>query len=136
MLGGRGEERYYNPDPLYHLIGPANETEVQVEGQSMKALIDSGAQISAISESMVKTLGLPFWQLHTLLHLEGAGGLDVPYLGYTELRLDIPEVKRFGHDCLLMIYPDSKYSHRVPIIIGTLHIDEVLDLATEEELSP
>ena len=130
-----GEERYYNPDPLYHLIGPANETEVQVEGQSMKALIDSGAQISAISESMVKTLGLPSWQLHTLLHLEGAAGLDVPYLGYTELRLDMPEVKRFDNDCLLMIYPDSKYSHRVPIIIGTLHIDEVLDLATEEELS-
>ena len=32
-------------------------------------------------------------------------------------------------------YPNSKYSQRVPIIIGTLHIDEVLDLATEEELS-
>ena len=101
----------------------------------MKALIDSGAQISAISESMVKTLGLPFWQLHTLLHLEGAAGVDVPYLEYTELRLDIPEVKRFDHDCLLMIYLDSKYSHRVPIIIGTLHIDEVLDLAIEKKLS-
>ena len=99
----------------------------------MKALIDSGAQILAILESMVKTLGLPFRQLRTLLHLEGAAGLHAPYLGYTELRLDIPEIKRFDHDCLMMIYPDSKYSHRVPIIIGTLHIDEVLDLATEKE---
>ena len=99
----------------------------------MKALIDSGAQILAISESMVKTLGLPFGQLCTLLHLEGAAGLHIPYLGYTELRLDIPEIKRFDHDCLMMIYPDSKYSHRVPIIIGTLHIDEVLDLATKQE---
>ena len=134
MLGGRGEERYYNPDPLYHLIGHANETEVRVEGQSIKALIDSGAQILAISESMVKTLGLPFQQLHTLLHLEGTARVDVPYLGYTEVRLDIPEVKKFNHDCLLMIYPDSKYSQRVPIILGTLHINEILDLATEEEL--
>ena len=132
--GGSGEGRYYNPDPLYCLIGHANETEVLVKGQRMKALIDSGAQISAISESMVKTLGLPFWQLHTLLHLEGASGVYVPYLGYTEVRLDIPEVKKFNHDCLLIIYPDSKSSQRVPIILGTLHIDEVLDLATEEEL--
>ena len=117
------------------MIGPANETEVQVEGQSMKALIEPGAQISAIFESMVKILGLPFRQLHTLLHLEGAAGVDVPFLGYTKLRRNILEVKRFDHDCLLMIYPDSKYSQRVPIIIGTLNIDEVLDLAAEEELS-
>ena len=100
----------------------------------MKALIDSRAQISAISESMVKTLGLPFRQLHTLLHLKGATRVDVLYLGYTKVRLDIPEVKTFNHDCLLIIYPDSKYSQRVPIILWTLHIDEILDLATEEEL--
>ena len=51
---GRG---YYNPDPLYRLIGPANETEVNVEGVGMKALINSGAQISAISKSMDYQIG-------------------------------------------------------------------------------
>ena len=34
----------------------------------------------------------------------------------------------------MMVYPNSKYSHRVPVIIGTLHIDEALDLATYDEL--
>ena len=34
-----------------------------------------------------------------------------------------------------MIYPDSKYSHKVPIIIGTLHIDQMLELAMAEVLS-
>ena len=56
-------------------------------------------------------------------------------MGYTELRLDIPEINEFDHDMLMMIYPDSKYSHKVPIIIGTLHIDQMLELATAEELS-
>ena len=51
----------------------------------MKALIDSGAQISAISKSMAKTLGLPIRKLETLLDVEGSAGSDVPYLGYTEL---------------------------------------------------
>ena len=100
----------------------------------MKALIDSVAQISAISKSMAKTLGLPIRKLETLLDIEGSAGSDVPYLGYTELRLDIPEIAKFDHDVLMMVYPDSKYSHRVPVIIGTLHIDEALDLATYDEL--
>ena len=100
----------------------------------MKALIDLGAQISAISKSMAKTLGLPIWKLETLLDIEGSAGLEVPYLGYTELRLDIPEIAKFNHDVLMMVYPDSKYSHRVPVVIGTLHIDDALDLATYDEL--
>ena len=70
-----------------------------------------------------------------LLDIEGSAGSDVPYLGYTELRLDIPEIAKFDHDLLMMVYPDSKYSHRVPVIIGTLHIDEALDLATYDELA-
>ena len=101
----------------------------------MKALINSGAQISAISKSIAKTLGLPIRKLEALLDIEGSTGLDIPYLGYTELRLDIPEIAKFDHDVLMMVYPDSKYSHRVPVIIGTLHIDEVLDLATYDKLA-
>ena len=101
----------------------------------MKVLINSGAQISAISKSMVKILGLPLRKLDALLDIEGSAGSDVPYLGYTELRLDIPEIAKFDHDMLMMVYPDSKYSHRVPVIIGTLHNDEALDLATYDELA-
>ena len=132
LEGGRG---YYNPGPLYRLIGPTNKTEVNIEGVRMKALIDLGAQISVISKSMAKTLGLPIRKLETLSDVEGSAGLEVPYLGYTELRLDIPEIAKFDHDVLMMVYPDSKYSHRVPVIIGTLHIDEALDLATYDELA-
>ena len=130
-----GERGYYNPDPLYQLIGPTNKTELKIEGVGMKALIDSGAQISAISKNMAKTLGLPIQKLETLLDIEGSAGLEVPYLGYTELRLDIPEIAKFDHDVLMMVYPDSKYSHRVPVVIGTLHIDKALDLAAYDELA-
>ena len=98
-------------------------------------LIDSGDQISAISKSMAKTLGLPIRKLETLLDTEGSAGSEVPYLGYTELRLDIPEIAKFNHDVLMMVYPDSKYRHRVPVVIGTLHTDEALDLATYDELA-
>ena len=64
-------------------------------GQNMQALIDPGAQISAISESMVKILGLGFLLLEMLLHLEGSASLEVPYLGYTEPSLDVPKLSKF-----------------------------------------
>ena len=109
--------------------------QVNVEGVGMKALINFGAQISAISKSMAKTLGLPIQKLDALLDIEGSAGSVMQYLEYTELRLDIPEIAKFDHDVLMMVYPDSKYCHRVPVIIGTLHIDEALDLATYDKLS-
>ena len=34
----------------------------------------------------------------------------------------------------MLVIPESEYSQRVPITIGTIHIDEIIDLITEEEL--
>ena len=61
-------------------------------------------------------------------------GVDVPYLGYTEVNLQIPEIKNFIEDVLMLVYPDSKYSQKVPVVLGTLHIDALLEVAMEEEL--
>ena len=51
---GGGGDRYHNPDPLYRLIGPRNEINVVVNEELVKGLVDSGAQISAISMEFVK----------------------------------------------------------------------------------
>ena len=37
-------------------------------------------------------------------------------------------------DVLMLVIPESEYSRRVPITIGTIHIDEIIDLITDEEL--
>ena len=62
------------------------------------------------------------------------GGIDVPYLGYVEARLAFPEIKDFDEDCLFLVMSDHTYGDRVPVTIGTLHIDMMLDKATREEL--
>ena len=118
-------EKFQTPDPLYRLIGEANESQ---------ALINSGAQVSSISEPMTKLLGLKIQNLQTLLGLEGAHGGEVPYLGYTELHLKILEVSKFKQDVLMLVVPSTNYNQMVPITIGTLHIDMFLELATKEEL--
>ena len=119
---------------MVRLIGQANETQVKIENQNFTALIDSGAQISQLTESLVKALGLKMKHLKELLPLDGAGGIDVPYLGYVEARLAFPEIQNFDEDCLFLVMSDHTYGDRVPVTIGTLHIDMMLDKATKEEL--
>ena len=84
--------------------------------------MDSGAQISCISMEFVKRHDLPIFQLQQHLDFEGFGGVDIPYIGYTELTLNIPEIEGFKREILAFVQKDSKYSAEVPLIMGTLHI--------------
>ena len=127
-------ELYHNPDPLYRLIGEPNEASVIVENQKVKGLIDSRAQVSSISDKFVEELNLEVKKLETLLDLEPTGGGQVPYDGYMEVRLQIPNVQAFDLDVLMLVIPESEYSKSVPVMIGTIHIDEIINLITDEEL--
>ena len=66
--------------------------------------------------------------------MEGAGGVKVPYIGYVEACLKIPEVSAFEEDCLFLVVPDHRCGYRVPITVGTLHINMIIAKATPEEL--
>ena len=82
----------------------------------------------------VKRHGLPVFQLQQLLDFGGSGGVDIPYIGYIKLTLNIPEIEGFRREILAFFQKDSKYLVEVPLIIGTLHINEILACATAEEL--
>ena len=127
--------QYYNPDPLVRLIGDANESVLQVDNYKVTALIDSGAQISTITESFVKLLKLQTRSLRKLLKIEGTGGGRVPYKGYLEVTLKVPEVAKFREWFLFLVIADSEYGNRVPVQLGTLHIDMLLNSATSAELA-
>ena len=68
------------------------------------------------------------------MQIEGSGGVEVPYLGYVETHLKIPEIKAFDQDVLLLIIPNSAHTQCTPITLGTLHVDMAIRLATEKEL--
>ena len=93
------------------------------------ALIHSGAQISTITIELNKQLGLEIYQLDRILKFETMGGGDVPYMGYVETSLKISEIKAFDEDILVLVIENSEYAQGVPIqLVGTLHIDKILDL--------
>ena len=69
---------------------------------------------------MGKKLNLEPKQLQSILKIEVSGGLEVPYLGYVEVHLRIPEYKAFNQDVLLLIIPDSAHTQYTPIILFIL----------------
>ena len=119
-------QKYHNLDPLLRLIDLANEATIIVEGQQFLALIDSGAQLSTMSELLVQALRLPIHKLNNLIEAEVSGGGTTPYTGYVKARLTIPGIKQMDKDSLFMVTNDSPYMQRVPIQLGTLHIREAL----------
>ena len=58
---------YHSPDPLVHLLGYANETRVVVEEVEMMALVDTGFQISALTEGFCTEMGLEILPLRNLM---------------------------------------------------------------------
>ena len=127
-------QKYHNVDPLLRLIGLVNEATTIVEGQRFLALIDSGAQLSTMLESVIQALKLPVHKLNTLIEAEVSEGGIILYMGFVEARLAIPGIAKLEKDSLFMVYNDSPYTKRVQLQIGTLHIHEALQTATKEKL--
>ena len=100
---------YHNPDPLVRLIGKTNEASAVVDGVLITCLIDSGSNMSAMVKSFAKELGLEIKPLHTILDIEVTGGGTCPYYGYVECRLQLPQIKKFDVDVLMLIIDDSVY---------------------------
>ena len=85
--------------------------------------------------AIAKHHGLPIWQLQQLLDFKGFGRVDILYIGYTQVRLQIPGIQGYNKDILVFIQKDSRYSEQVPVILGMLHIKDMVHSATKEELA-
>ena len=102
-----------------------NEAIVKINGQEVKALRDSGAQVSSISKSFANELGLEILPFEQKLDIEGSGGYQVSYEGDVGIELEIPGINIFKEAVLIIVVPDSQYTEEVPVTLGTLHIDMV-----------
>ena len=67
--------------------------------------------------------------------MKGLGGNDVPYLGYVEAHLQVKGISGMDEDSLFLVVPDSNYTRRVLISIGTVHIERCLQLLKEGEIT-
>lgn len=122
--GGIKENDATEQGIIRSLVGPACETQIQVEDIACTALADSGSQVTTVCRSFYsKHLShLPIESLKTSLRIDGAGGQDVPYDGYIRLRVKLPkEVAGVGKEVCTMalVCPNTSLSSEIPVVLGT-----------------
>ena len=111
-------------------MGHANEVPVVVDGCEVTALVDLGTQVSNISTQLCKDLGLEIQPLGQLLELEGTGGAAIPYLRFVEVNLQIPGIRGYNKDVLLLAIPTTAYAEEVLVMVGSKIIDRALGCMT------
>ena len=120
-----------NPDPIACLEGHSNEAPVILDRQRMTALIDLGAQSTQFCEDLALQIQL----LGQLLDLDGTGGSTIPYLGFVEVSLQIPEIKNYDEDVLLLVIPTMTYSETVLTVVGAKIIVRAMSIIIKGELA-
>ena len=116
-------------------MGHAYEVPVVIDGCEVTALVDLGAQVSNISAQLCEELGLKIQPLGQLLEFEGTGGAAIPYLRFVEVNLQIPGIRGYNKDVLLLAIPTTAYTEGVPVVVGSKIIDRALSCMTVGELA-
>ena len=103
-------------------MGVSNEIPVVINHtKEVLALLDTGSAISAISESALQKLfpEVEMLPLEYLMNIECADGGRLPYNGYCELHLTVPEIPNLRENFLFLVVPDTTHNLQVPLLIGT-----------------
>lgn len=113
-----------------NLIGDVTETSVYVGGIETTALLDTGSCISSLGNSFYQEhlSHLPLKPISDLLKVECADGQNLPYTGYIETNITCPGIPKCSEQCcLLLIVPDTNYNLKVPLLIGTNILNELIN---------
>ena len=74
--------------------------------------------VSTISLSFSQQLKLPIHPMTHLIHIEGAGGQMLHYLGYVIATVRLPEVEQ-KVNAMFLVLPNIGYNCTTPLLIGT-----------------
>ena len=112
-----------NADNFDALVGPSLKEKVIIDNVECICLIDSGSQVSTMNYTTYKS-SFSHLPLHDIssLQIKGAGGNEIPYLGYISVTLDLKS-EVFGCNIsptvMMLVCPDSEISKEIPVILGT-----------------
>ena len=111
-----------NPSLISRMVGCRNESEVLINGQKCMALIDSGSDISTLSEGFYQSMD-PKPKLLNMsdinLNITGASGSNIPYSGYFEVEVCMSNVEHEPVAVPILVIPATGYFGQVPLIVGT-----------------
>lgn len=114
------------------LVGSKSTANVKVNGLECNSLLDTGSQVTTMSQSFYRCY-LSDHSIHPvtdLLEIEGANGHSVPYMGYVQVTIQFP--KEFIStepeiETLALIVPDVRSNSNTPLLIGTNTLDPLYE---------
>lgn len=92
---------------------------VSVNGVAAHALLDTGSQITTISANLAKECQCQIFPLHNLITVRTAGGNELPYLGFSEINLNLVPSENVTVNVPALVVNDDKCDPEVPIVVGT-----------------
>ncbi len=127
-----------NPDPLARLIGWQNEVDICINGLNVRALLDTGAQVTSVSDALCAWLGLQIYKLKGIA-MEGTGGIRIEYVGYTKIHVALPECLERPDSSSMFSVPaivlkESEYQKEVPVTLGVMALEGLLSQIPLEEI--
>ena len=130
-----------NENILKKMVGKDNVGEILIDGVKTNALVDTGSQISTISEGFLKHLK-PEPEIRDLdeldLEVKCADGRPLQYIGYVAVQVSSPFIEECQDEDAypLLIVPDTEYNKSVPIIAGTNIIRRLKSLTSDTTSVP
>ena len=128
-----------NEDARSHWLGRDNVGYAMIKGKWMPVLLDMGANVNMITPECVVALGLqmgPLMDLH-----EGGITINQPFnyegrlIGYIIMSVQINGISGYNEDqVVLMAHSSAKFTHHVPIILGTPTMDWAIKTLKESEI--
>ena len=130
---------FLNPDPFQQWYRIENVAKVKVNGESCMALLDNGAQVNTIMLRYVNKHSLQVGPITDLMGSKitcvGLGNAYTQPLGYVVIWVQVDGVWGYDEDQIALVIPDfSNFATRVPVILGTSTIGQVVNVMREAEM--
>ena len=107
-----GQEESTHADLWVQLIGRANEDQIFINGYQVTALLDTGSQVTHVSQDFCLAKGIQIQPISQLVNIERMGG-SIEYVGYIEAKLSLHmESHIFDIEALLLVLPTTDYQKR------------------------
>ena len=97
-----------------------------IDGVRTRVLLDDGSQINSITLAYAHEHNMVIGSLQKLAGdlsgnlMQGMGGCWTSTLGYVVFRIQIEDMKSYDEEQVaLVVVDETKFGHRVPIILGT-----------------
>ena len=124
--GNSGSKLLPNDDCMpIHMIGGTPTIQARLGGVDVLCMVDSGSMVSFVTEDFYKKKLQPtcgyMRKDGQMLTLRAANGLEIPYLGYLELTVEVDGVK--VPSCGVLVLKDTpattKQRRDIPGLLGT-----------------